>query len=250
MCVKTLAHEHMLKVLHPAHTRGHADYGWLDTHHTFSFGSYHNPSRMHFGALRVLNDDVLQGGSGFGDHPHANMEIISIPLQGALAHQDSMGHTGIVRRGDVQVMSAGTGIVRAEYNQSAHTPVHFLQLWILPAMDNLSPRYAQHSFDARDWDNHFCILVGPRKQSGRLWIHQQAFIARARIAAHGTACYALQQSGNGVYVFMIEGKVGVAGEVLGRRDGMGVEGVSQLVFKGIEVSDVLLIELPMLSEVK
>ena len=233
------------KVRHPAGTRGHADYGWLSTYHTFSFGSYHNPYRMSFGSLRVLNDDVLQGGGGFGVHGHENMEIVSIPLRGALAHDDSMGHASVIRPNDVQVMSAGTGIMHTERNHSSHAPVSFLQLWILPATQNCAPRHAQYSFDPNGWKNHFSFLVGPRQQSNKLWINQQAFIARTSLGVGKTVHYTLQQPSHGVYLFVIEGKVGVEGEVLGKRDGMGVEGVTQLLFQGIEVSDILLIEVPM-----
>jgi quercetin 2,3-dioxygenase len=233
------------KTSHPASTRGHADYGWLATAHTFSFGSYHDPYRMNFGKLRVLNDDVVQGGGGFGAHGHENMEIISIPLQGSLAHGDSTGHTSIMRPNDVQVMSAGTGIMHTERNHSAHEPVSFLQLWILPETQNLSPRYAQHSFDPRAWSHHFHFLVGPKQQQGSLWINQQAVIARASVEAGKTVCYTLQQPSHGIYIFVIEGKISAAEEVLNKRDGMGVEGVNQLVCQGIETSDVLLIEVPM-----
>jgi quercetin 2,3-dioxygenase len=233
------------KTSHPAGTRGHADYGWLATYHTFSFGNYHDPYRMNFGKLRVLNDDVLQGGGGFGAHGHENMEIISIPLQGSLAHSDSTGHTSIIRPNDVQVMSAGTGIVHTERNHSANEPVSFLQLWILPETQNLSPRYEQHSFDPGAWSHHFCFLVGPRQQQSRLWINQQAVIARASVKAGKTVCYTLRQSSHGIYVFVIEGKISVAEEVPNKRDGMGLEGVNQLVCQGVETSDVLLIEVPM-----
>jgi quercetin 2,3-dioxygenase len=235
----------MKKSIHTAGQRGHVDYGWLDTYHTFSFGSYHNPYRMNFGALRVLNDDVLQGGSGFGAHEHANMEIISVPLQGALVHGDSKGHISVIRPHDVQVMSAGTGIVHTERNHSSHDPVSFLQLWILPATQNLLPRYAQQSFDAKIWENKFGVLVGPRQQQNKLWINQQAVIARASVQTGKVVHYALQTPGHGVYVLVIEGKAIVEGVVLSRRDGMGVEGIKQLACRGIETCDVLLIEVPM-----
>jgi len=188
----------------------------------------------------------LQGGSGFGAHGHKNMEIVSMPLHGALAHGDSTGHTSVIRPDDVQVMSAGTGIMHTERNHSAHEPVGFLQLWILPATQNLLPRYAQQSFDPKTWKNKFVFLVGSRQQQqGKLWINQQAVIARASLEAGKGASYALQTPGHGVYVFVIEGTVNVAEEVLGRRDGMGVEGVNQLVCQGLETCDLLLIEVPM-----
>lgn len=227
--------------------RGGGDYGWLHTRHTFSFGRYYDPEKIQFGALRVLNDDIVQGGGGFEAHGHDNMEIISIPLQGALIHRDSMGHSHIIRPNDVQVMSAGTGITHTEHNHDLHVPVSFLQLWILPEAQNLSPHYAQHTFDPKIWENKFQILVWPRKYSGKLKISQQAFIARMSLAIGKTASYTWQCPGHGVYVFVMEGKVRVAETLLGRRDGMGVTGTTQLCFDGIENSDVLLVEIPMHS---
>lgn len=235
----------MKKTLHPAASRGHADYGWLTTAHTFSFGSYYDPNNTHFGALRVLNDDVVQGGHGFEAHGHANMEIVSIPLQGALAHSDDKGYTSVIQPNDVQVMSAGTGIVHAEHNHATHAPVHFLQIWILPEQQNLPPRYDQHTFDPATWQNQWRPLVVPRKQQGKLWINQQAIIARASLEAGKVIDYPLQAPDHGVYVFVIEGQVSVAGEVLGQRDGMGIEEVNQLSLQGIVPCDVLLIEVPM-----
>lgn len=235
----------MKKIIHLADQRGHANYGWLDTHHTFSFGNYYNASRMGFGALRVLNDDVLQGGGGFGEHGHSNMEIISVPLQGALAHGDNTGHTSVIRTNDVQVMSAGTGIMHTERNHSSHEPVSFLQLWVLPEAQNVSPRYAQGNFDPKTWENQFVFLVVPKQHQGKLWINQQAFIARASLKAGEALSYALQVPGHGVYVFVMEGQVSIAGELLSRRDSMGITGTNRLVFQGIEACDVLLIEVPM-----
>ena len=178
-------------------------------------------------------------------HGHDNMEIISVPLQGALTHGDSAGHASIIRTNDVQVMSAGTGIMHTERNYSSHAPVSFLQLWILPEAQNLSPRYAQGNFDPNTWKNKFAFLVVPKQQQGKLWINQRAVIARTSLEMGKVARYALQVPGHGVYVFVIEGKASVAGELLGRRDGMGIEGANQLVFQGIETCDVLLIEVPM-----
>ncbi|MHA7878044.1 MAG: pirin family protein [Bacteroidota bacterium] len=235
----------MKRKVYPAHQRGHFDHGWLSTYHTFSFGRYHNPHSMNFGALRVLNDDVLQGGGGFGAHGHENMEIISVPLQGALAHSDSMGHVHVIRPNDVQVMSAGTGIMHAEYNHSAHDLAGFLQLWILPETKNISPRYAQHRFSPKEWENNFRFLVGPKQQDYKLGIHQQAFVARASIEAGKTICYTLQRPAHGVYMFVIEGKVNAAGVVLNKRDGIGIEDTHQLVCLGVEACDVLVIEVPM-----
>lgn len=235
----------MKKSIHLAGKRGYADHGWLATYHTFSFGSYYNPYSMHFGALRVLNDDLLRGGSGFAVHGHENMEIISIPLQGALAHGDSHGHESIIRPNDVQVMSAGTGIMHTESNHSSYEPVNFLQLWILPKAQNLLPRYAQYSFDPKMWEDNVVLLVAPKHQQGKLWINQQAVIARAGLEAGSVVRYTLQNPGHGVYVFVIEGKASTAGVVLSKRDGMGVEGINELVCQGVARCDVLLIEVPM-----
>jgi quercetin 2,3-dioxygenase len=235
----------MKKSIHKAGNRGHADYGWLATYHTFSFGRYHNPYNMNFGALRVLNDDLLQGGGGFEVHGHENMEIISMPLQGSLAHGDNHGHASMIRPNDVQVMSAGTGVMHTERNHASHEPVNFLQLWILPEAQNLLPRYAQYSFDPKTWKNQFGFLVVPRQQQGKLWINQQAVIARASLEVGNVASYTLQDPSHGVYIFVIEGKASVGGVVLSKRDGMGVEGVNELVCQGVETCDLLLIEVPM-----
>jgi len=238
----------MKTTLHRAATRGHADHGWLRTAHTFSFGSYHDPLRMNFGALRVLNDDIVQGGSGFGAHGHEQMEIVSIPLQGALAHRDNAGHAGVIRPHDVQVMSAGTGIMHTERNHAAHEPVHFLQLWILPAQQNVLPRYAQHTFDPATWHNQWAFLVLPEQYQGPLWIYQQAFLARACLEAGKCLDYTLHTPAHGVYLFVIEGQVRVAEEDLDRRDGMGVWEVSEVSLTALTACDVLLIEVPLLNQ--
>lgn len=235
----------MKKTLHPAAQRGYADHGWLCSAHSFSFGSYYAPENIQFGALRVLNDDILQGGSGFEPHGHANMEIISIPLQGGLAHGDNQGHTQVIYPNDVQVMSAGTGIVHSEHNHSATEPGHFLQLWIIPEKQNISPRYAQHTFDPQVWHNQVATLVTPRQQGGQLWIHQQAVIARASLEPNRVVNYTLQSPDHGVYIFVIEGKVCIEEEVLSRRDGLGVTEANQVAIEGITPCDVLLVEVPM-----
>ena len=235
----------MKKTLRLSASRGHVDHGWLRSAHSFSFGSYYDPANIQFGALRVLNDDVIQGGSGFEPHGHANMEIVSIPLQGGLTHSDNQGHTQVVYPNDVQVMSAGTGIVHAEHNASATEPGNFLQLWMLPAQQDVPPRYAQHTFDPQSWQNQLAILVTSRQQGGKLWVHQQAVIARAGLAPGKVVDYALQAPDHGVYVFVIEGQVRVAGEALGRRDALGIWEVNQVTLQGMALCDVLLIEVPM-----
>ena len=235
----------MKKILHPAAQRGHADHGWLRSAHSFSFGSYYDPEKVQFGALRVLNDDVIEGGSGFDPHGHANMEIVSVPLQGGLAHGDNQGHTEVIYPNDVQVMSAGTGIVHSEHNHSATEPGHFLQLWIIPEKQNVSPRYAQHTFDPKSWHNQIATLVTSRQQEGTLWIHQQATIARTNLDPGKVVNYTLQAPAHGVYAFVIEGQVRVAEELLNKRDGLGITEVNQVALEGVTPCDVLLIEVPM-----
>lgn len=235
----------MASVLHRHHTRGHFDYGWMTTAHTFSFGQYDVPERRGFGALRVLNDDVLQGGRGFGAHEHKNMEIISIPLQGALVHSDNAGHTHVIRPNDVQVMSAGTGIVHSEYNHEAHATTSFLQLWILPAQQEVVPRYEQRTFSPPMWQNQVATLVAPAQCAGWLWIHQDARISRVSLEVGKTVNYPLSGPEHGLYVFVIEGRVDVEGTVLEKRDGYGMWEVNQASLTGVAPCEVLLIEVPM-----
>lgn len=235
----------MKTVLHEQHTRGHFDYGWLTTAHTFSFGQYDAPDRREFGTLRVLNDDVLQGGQGFDAHSHANMEIISIPLQGALTHRDNADHTSTIRPNDVQVMSAGTGIVHSEYNHEPHAVTSFLQLWILPIQQNVIPRYEQRTFSPKAWQNQIATLVTAGQQSDQLWIHQNAYISRASLEVDKVVNYPLHSPEHGVYVFVIEGKVSVGSITLSRRDGLGIWAVNQLSLRGVQACDVLLVEVPM-----
>ena len=235
----------MKKTLYLAAERGHAHYGWLAAAYSFSFGNYQDSSKMHFGALRVLNDDIIQGAGGFGAHGHANMEIVTVPLQGALVHGDDQGHKSVIRPDDVQVMSAGTGIVHSEHNDSVDEPVHLLQIWILPQAQDVPPRYAQHTFDPSTWHNQVVPLVTSRQQGGKLWINQQAVIARTNLEPGKVVNYPLHSPDHGVYIFVIEGQVKVEGEMLGRRDAMGVEEVNQVALQGVEPCDVLLIEVPM-----
>ncbi|ELR68748.1 Pirin [Fulvivirga imtechensis AK7] len=237
----------MRKVLHRAETRGHANHGWLDSHHTFSFAGYHNPERMHFGMLRVLNDDVVGGGGGFGTHPHDNMEIVSIPLKGALEHKDSMGNSSVIRTHDVQIMSAGTGIMHSEYNHSATESVNFLQIWIYPKERNINPRYGQQNFDPKQRVNRIKTVVSPDSSGGALWINQDAYFSLATFMEGFETDYKLRDDNHGVYIFIIEGEVEVAGESLTKRDGLGVFEVSGVAIKAIKDSEILFIEVPMTS---
>lgn len=234
-------------ILHTATSRGHANHGWLDSHHTFSFAAYHDPQRVHFGALRVLNDDVVQGGRGFGKHPHDNMEIVSIPLKGALEHKDNTGRNEIIRTGDVQIMSAGTGIAHSEYNASETEAVNFLQIWVFPEKRNIPPRYEQKTFDTADRENRFQVVVSPEKNGNALWINQDAWFSLGNLKKSFETNYQVHQKDHGVYVFIIEGDVTVNGQSLHKRDGVGILNSEQLTFKADSDAEVLLIEVPMLS---
>lgn len=235
----------MKTVLHKADTRGHANHGWLDSHHTFSFAGYYEPSRVHFGLLRVLNDDVVQGGMGFGQHPHDNMEIVSIPLHGALEHRDSTGGHGIIRAGEVQIMSAGSGIAHSEKNASATDDVKFLQVWVFPKEQNIKPRYDQKFFDVRERQNKLQTVVSPDKDNGALWINQDSWFNLTHVQKSASVEYPLRKTGNGVYVFVIEGSITVGDQKLSRRDGLGVYDTEKFGIQAIEESDVLLMEVPM-----
>ncbi len=232
----------MNTVTHKADSRGHANHGWLDSHHTFSFAGYYDPERVNFGTLRVLNDDIVEGGMGFGTHPHDNMEIISIPLKGALAHKDSMGHVSVIKQNDVQVMSAGTGITHSEYNHDTYNHVNFLQIWVIPAERNVKPRYDQRKFDPRERTNNWQRIVSP-KSKGDLWINQDAYFSRATIE-RSTIGYELNQEGNGVYIFVITGKIRVVTQELEKRDGIAITELDDLEIQSTEKSEILLMEIP------
>jgi len=233
-------------VLHKATTRGHANHGWLDTYHTFSFGHYYDPERMHFGALRVLNDDTVAPGMGFGTHPHDNMEIISIPLEGDLEHKDSMGNTQVIRHGDIQVMSAGSGITHSEKNLNRERLTRFLQIWVFPNKRNVAPRYDQITLDPEARRNRFQQIVSPNADDAGVWIHQDAWFHLGRFDAGQGASYALKRPGNGVYAFVIEGSATVNGQELERRDGFGLWDAAGFDVKaGNNGVELLLMEVPM-----
>lgn len=232
-------------VLHKAETRGHANHGWLDSHHTFSFANYYNPDRMHFGVLRVLNDDVVSGGMGFGRHPHDNMEIISIPLEGDLEHQDSMGNTTVIRNGDVQVMSAGTGIQHSEKNKNQDKKVKFLQIWVFPNKRNVPPRYDQLTLKAEDRQNKLQQILSPNADDEGVWIHQDAWFHLGSLDQGNSQNYHLKKKGNGVYAFVISGEVTVAGQPLSSRDGLGVWDMDEVSILANSKAEILLMEVPM-----
>lgn len=231
--------------MHKANTRGHADHGWLNSYHSFSFASYYNPERMHFGTLRVLNDDTVEAGRGFGTHPHQNMEIISIPLEGDLKHMDSMGNVAVIREGDIQVLSAGTGISHSEYNKNSDRQVKFLQIWIFPREKDVSPRYDQSSIRDLAKKNSFYQILSPNPKEPGVWIHQDAWFHMADLDEGHEATYQLKRAGNGVYIFVLSGKVTVSGQELEQRDGMGIWEITELTVRAAKTSRVLLMDIPM-----
>ncbi|MEO7284455.1 pirin family protein, partial [Gelidibacter sp.] len=212
----------MKTIYHKADTRGNANHGWLKSSHTFSFANYHNPERMNFGVLRVLNDDMVSESQGFGSHPHRDMEIISIPLEGDLKHKDNMGNETIIKAGDIQVMSAGTGVMHSEFNNNPDQPVKFLQIWVIPNKMNVTPRYGQITVADHAKPNDFQQIVSPNKDDEGVWIHQDAWFHLAKFD-HGIAKeYKVKKEGNGVYVFVLEGKAKIGDQVLDKRDGLGI----------------------------
>lgn len=235
----------MQSVLHKADTRGHANHGWLDSHHTFSFANYYNPERVHFGVLRVLNDDVVAPGRGFSTHPHDNMEIISIPLEGDLEHKDSMGNVAVIRHGDVQVMSAGTGIFHSEYNKNQDQEVRFLQIWVFPNKKGVTPRYDQITLAEADSRNKLQQILSPNPDDAGVWIHQNAWFHLGNFDAGHSETYALKDPANGVYAFVLEGNVTIAGQKLNTRDGFGVWDMNSLDITADTNAKLLLMEVPM-----
>lgn len=234
-------------VVHKAATRGHANHGWLDSHHTFSFANYHNPDRMHFGVLRVLNDDRVDAGMGFGKHPHDNMEIISIPLEGDLEHQDSMGNTAVIKKGDIQVMSAGTGIYHSEYNKNKDKLTKFLQIWVYPNKKNVTPRYDQISLDENDRHNKLQQILSPNQDDVGVWIHQDAWFHLGKFDKGFAEEYKLKKEGNGIYAFVIKGDFNIGTISLNERDGLGIWNTSAIAIESLsENAEILLMEVPMI----
>lgn len=237
----------MKTVIHKSDTRGHANYGWLDTNHTFSFARYYDPERMHFGALRVLNDDTVSPGRGFDTHPHDNMEIISVPLAGDLEHKDSMDNITVIRHGEVQVMSAGTGILHSEYNKNSDKDVQFLQIWIIPDKRNVEPRYDQISVAKVLRENDLFQILSPDAHDAGVWIHQQAWFYMGYLQQGWAGAYELKGSQHGVYAFMIEGEARIADQSLSRRDGIGIWETEEINIQATKDAHLLLMEVPMLS---
>jgi redox-sensitive bicupin YhaK (pirin superfamily) len=237
----------MNTIYHENESRGLADHGWLISRHTFSFAGYHNPERMNFGLLRVLNDDIVKPEKGFGTHPHDNMEIISIPLAGSLRHQDSMGNKHIISTGEVQIMSAGSGITHSEYNNSSTEDVNFLQIWVLPKNRNIEPRYAQKFFEKNDRRNQFQLVVSPQSSKQTVRINQDAWFSLADIDSGENAIYQKNDNKNGVYFFTLEGDATIDESVVHRRDGLGVVTGDHHEIMAKTQTQILAIEVPLSS---
>jgi redox-sensitive bicupin YhaK (pirin superfamily) len=237
----------MTTQFYPASQRGHVNFGWLDSYHSFSFGNWHDPEKVHFGALRVLNDDMVKEGRGFDTHPHDNMEIVSIPLKGALAHKDSTGTEGIIYSGDVQIMSAGSGIRHSEYNASHYDPVNFLQVWVFPKQRNIKPRHDQKTFDLAQREGKWQVVVSPDEKEGGVWINQDARFALTRLTAGKEIGFTPAFKGNGVYIFVLEGEVTIDGKRLEKRDGLGISAADSFTIQAGADSELLAIEVPMFA---
>lgn len=233
------------KVLHKAETRGDANHGWLQSRHTFSFANYYNPDRMHFGVLRVLNDDIVSAGMGFNTHPHDNMEIISIPLEGDLEHKDNMGNVSVIRHGDIQVMSAGTGITHSEFNKNKDREVKFLQIWVFPNKRNVTPRYDQLTLKLEDRKNKFQQVLSPNPDDDGVWIYQNAWFHLANFDKGLSREYKIKSKGNGLYVFNLSGEISVDDQKLSPRDGFGIWDIDSVTIKADTNAEFLLMEVPM-----
>lgn len=232
-------------IFHQADTRGEANHGWLHSRHTFSFADYYDPDRIKFGMLRVLNDDIVEAGEGFGTHPHNNMEIITIPLEGDLEHKDSMGNVSIIRHGDVQVMSAGTGILHSEYNKNNDKPVKLLQIWVFPNRNNVTPRYDQITLNLADRHNKLQQILSPYPEDDGVWIYQNAWFHLGQFDKGFSTDYQIKSKYNGVYAFVLTGEFNINGKKLKTRDGFGIWDIEKLSIKADTDSELLLIEVPM-----
>jgi len=236
----------MKTILHKAASRGNANHGWLHSKHTFSFANYYNPERMNFGVLRVLNDDIVSENRGFGTHPHSNMEIVSIPLEGDLKHMDTMGNATVIKSGDIQVMSAGTGVKHSEHNNSPNNPVKFLQIWILPNTQDVTPRYDQLTLNMDDRKNKMQQILSPNPNDAGVWIYQNAWFNYTALDKNVELEYKLHDAkNNGVYAFILEGNATINGEALNERDGFGMWDLETLTIKANSTTEILLMEVPM-----
>lgn len=229
-----------------ADSRGHINHGWLDTYHTFSFASYVNPERMRFGVLRVLNDDTIAPGQGFDKHPHDNMEIVTIPLEGELEHVDSMGHTEILRQGDIQVMSAGSGLYHSEYNKNPDIPLKLLQIWILTNKRGAAPRYDQTALKTSDLKNSLYTFITPERDNSRLWLHQNAWFSLGSFDKDFSTRYDIKQPDNGIFCFCIKGSFSVDNFTLNKRDGLGISEAESISLQSkADNSEILIMDIPM-----
>jgi hypothetical protein len=235
----------MKYVIHKASERGIAEFGWLHSRHSFSFGEYYNPEKMGFGLLRVLNDDIIEAGEGFGTHPHNNMEIISIPLEGALEHKDSMGTGSVIKAGEIQVMSAGTGITHSEFNPSKVEDGKFLQLWIIPKERNIKPRYDQKRFNFDNLKNETITLVTGNKSESTLYIHQNAAVSFGKLDKENKLIYKNLYKGNGAYLFVVEGSINFENNELGKRDAVGIFETDEFTIIASSNASFLIVEVPM-----
>jgi len=235
-------------VLHKAESRGNENHGWLISRHTFSFANYYDPERIHFGALRVLNDDTVDEGMGFGTHPHDNMEIITIPLEGDLEHKDSMGNTSVIKHGDIQAMSAGTGIYHSEYNKNKDRKVKLLQIWIIPNKKNVTPRYDQITLDVADRHNKLQQILSPNPNDAGVWIHQNAWFHMGKFDKGVKAEYGIKAKGNGVYVFVLSGDVTINNQQLNARDGYGIWDIDSFSITANTDAEFLLMDVPMIMQ--
>jgi hypothetical protein len=233
-------------ILHKADTRGNADHGWLKSKHTFSFAHYYNPDRMHFGVLRVLNDDSVEGGMGFGTHPHDNMEIISIPLEGDLQHKDSMNNVAVIKSGDIQVMSAGTGIYHSEFNKNQDKLVKFLQIWVFPNKKNVTPRYDQITLNIADRHNNLQQILSPNKDDAGVWIHQDAWFSLGKFDKDFSIKYQTKRKENGVYIFVLKGDLSINNTMVNTRDGIGITNTENIDIKALtQDAEILVMDVPM-----
>jgi len=235
----------MKTIFHKASERGHANHGWLNAKHSFSFASYHDPSKVHFGLLRVLNDDIVAPGMGFGMHPHDNMEIITIPLSGTLEHKDSMGNIGVIRPNEIQAMSAGSGLMHSEYNHSKTEEINLLQIWVFPKERNISPRYDQRIFSENDKNGKFKTIVSPVKADDVMWINQDAFFSLGNFKLGSKVEYNIKHKGNGAYIFIIEGETSIEGNKTEKRDAIGIWETDEILIEVNADSEILVIEVPM-----
>jgi quercetin 2,3-dioxygenase len=235
----------MNKVIHRADDRGYADHGWLKARHSFSFAGYHDESKIHFGLLRVLNDDSIAAGRGFGAHPHDNMEIVTIPLSGAVKHQDSIGNQGVIKVGEVQVMSAGSGITHAEFNASTTEPLNLFQIWVFPKLRNIAPRYGQKAFPVEGREGKFQLLVAPDNADGALSLNQDVWFSLGKFKAGEKVNYSTHRKENGMYLMVVEGEVEIAGETLKKRDAIGISASEKNEIIMNQDSELLIIDVPM-----